>query len=236
MAKKEITPQQALRDRVVELRRVPASELRGHPRNWRRHPHEQLESLRGMFDEVGFAGAVLARQLDDGSLEIVDGHARADVADDQEIPVLVLDVTEDEANKLLATFDPIGEMAEVDHSVLNDLLEDIELDESASLRHLISEMQRMLAKQTAKGGEKENEQEIPGMALQPHEHYDYLVVLARTTQDWNVLCEKLNLTPEKRRSKVGTARAITADKLVELIGDNTLKPDEKKEARNDDGA
>ncbi len=42
-----------IRDRIRDLRRVPGSELRPNPRNWRTHPPEQTDALRGMFAEVG---------------------------------------------------------------------------------------------------------------------------------------------------------------------------------------
>jgi hypothetical protein len=64
----------SLRDRVIELRRVPVDELLPNPKNWRKHPTAQLEALRGLLVEVGFAGAALARQAEDGSLILIDGH------------------------------------------------------------------------------------------------------------------------------------------------------------------
>ena len=63
-----------IRDRIVELRRVPADQLRPHPRNWRGHPPAQRQALQGILAEVGFADALLARQLLDGSLQLIDGH------------------------------------------------------------------------------------------------------------------------------------------------------------------
>ena len=39
---------------------------------------------------------------------MIDGHLRQDVANDQEIPVLVLDVERDEARYLLTTIDPLS--------------------------------------------------------------------------------------------------------------------------------
>jgi ParB/Sulfiredoxin domain len=71
-----------IRDRIRELRRVRASELRPSPRNWRTHPQAQLDALRGVLAEVGMAGAALARELEDGSLELIDGHARAEACGD----------------------------------------------------------------------------------------------------------------------------------------------------------
>ena len=115
-----------IRDRIKELRRVPANELRPNPKNWRTHPEKQLNAIRGVLAEVGFAGAELARELDDGTLELIDGHARAEVAGTAEVPVLVLDVNEAEANKILATFDPIGAMAESDAAKLDSVLREVE--------------------------------------------------------------------------------------------------------------
>jgi ParB-like chromosome segregation protein Spo0J len=125
-----------LRDRVKELRRVRASELRPNPKNWRTHPTAQLDALRGVLAEVGVAGAALARELEDGTLELIDGHARAETCGDEPIPVLVLDVTAEEADKLLATFDPLGAMAGIDASRLEGLLNDVST-ESAAVQELL---------------------------------------------------------------------------------------------------
>ena len=67
-----------IRDRIIELRRVRASELRPHPRNWRQHPPRQRDALRGVLAEVGYADALLARELPDGTLMLIDGHLRAE--------------------------------------------------------------------------------------------------------------------------------------------------------------
>src|SRR5439155_24155857 len=104
----------SVRDRVVELRRVRAGDLRPNPRNWRRHPNHQRQALRALLTEVGFADAVLVRQLEDGALEIIDGHLRQSLDPDMVLPVVVLDVDQQEADKLLATLDPLGSMAVAD--------------------------------------------------------------------------------------------------------------------------
>ncbi|MCX5661078.1 MAG: hypothetical protein NTW19_15430 [Planctomycetota bacterium] len=120
-----------IHDRIKELRRVPASSLRGNPRNWRAHPREQQRALRGLLREVGYAGALLARELPDGGLELIDGHLRASTTPNQLVPVLVLDVTEAEAATLLATHDPLAAMAEADLPKLEDLLKEISSGEKA---------------------------------------------------------------------------------------------------------
>ncbi|HEX9236312.1 MAG TPA: DNA modification methylase [Actinomycetota bacterium] len=126
-----------IRDRVVELRRVRAGELRPNPRNWRRHPRRQQEALRALLSEVGFADAVLARQLEDGGLEIIDGHLRQSLDPDLVLPVIVLDVDQQEADKLLATLDPLASMAVADPEPLRALLESIETS-SEEVRMLLA--------------------------------------------------------------------------------------------------
>ena len=80
-----------IRDRIKELRRVKASQLRPHPQNWRSHPPDQQDALRGVLAEIGYAGALLARELPDGSLELIDGHLRAETTPEMEVPVLIVD-------------------------------------------------------------------------------------------------------------------------------------------------
>lgn len=120
-----------IRDRIKELRRVPASSLRPNPKNWRTHPKEQADALRGTLAEIGFAEALVARELEDGTLELIDGHLRAETVGDTAVPVLVLDVDEAEADKLLATLDPLAALAGVDTQRLEDLLATVETDSEA---------------------------------------------------------------------------------------------------------
>jgi hypothetical protein len=120
-----------VRDRVKELRRVRASELRPNPRNWRTHPAAQQDALRGLLAEVGYAGALLARELSDGSLMLIDGHLRAETTPDATVPVLVLDVNEREADKILLTHDPLAGMAEASDEQLQSLLDDVQTESDA---------------------------------------------------------------------------------------------------------
>jgi ParB-like chromosome segregation protein Spo0J len=128
-----------IRDRIQELRRVPARSLRPHPKNWRTHPRAQQDALRGVLAEIGYADALLARQLPDGTLELIDGHLRAETTPDTEVPVLVLDLNDEEAAKLLALHDPLAAMAERDEDVLADLLSEIETENEA-VRSLLDRM------------------------------------------------------------------------------------------------
>lgn len=156
-----------VRDRIKEFRRVKASELAPNPKNWRTHPKEQQDALKGVLAEVGMADAVLARELADGTLMLIDGHMRAEVVGSSMVPVLVLDVTEEEADKLLATIDPIAAMAETNSQALSDLLEEMSSD-SEAVTAMLAELakssgvfEQIISKETGgDAGEGESEEDF----------------------------------------------------------------------------
>lgn len=120
-----------IRDRITELRRVRAGDLVPNPRNWRTHPAAQQDALRGVLAEIGYASALLVRELPDGSLQLIDGHLRAEMTPDAQVPVLVLDVTAVETDKLLLTLDPLSTLAERDDLRLAELLATVKTDNTA---------------------------------------------------------------------------------------------------------
>lgn len=126
------------RDRVKDLRRVRAGDLLEHPLNWRTHPRRQREALRAVLEKVGFADALIARE-DKGLLRLIDGHLRRDIDPEQIVPVLVLDVNEEEAELLLATLDPLTELAGANPDALSDLLSRVDAS-SEELRQLFAEL------------------------------------------------------------------------------------------------
>jgi DNA modification methylase len=183
----------AIRDRIVDLRRVAARELVPNPRNWRRHPARQSAALRGLLQEIGYADALLVREMPDGSLMLIDGHLRAATTPDQLVPVLVLDVDEGEANKLLATLDPLAAMAETDKLAFKDLAGFVQTD-SAELRELLD---------GTAGIARETQQDaIPGLPVTP---------VARLGQIWQLGKHRLlcgdSTNPEHVRRLMGEERA-----------------------------
>jgi len=98
-----------IRDRVRELRRVPARDILPSPSNPRVHSPEQRAVLRDLLKQIGMADVLLARENAEGKLVLIDGHLRRDIfrAGD-EVPVIVL---EEEANLVMLTLDSSAGMA-----------------------------------------------------------------------------------------------------------------------------
>lgn len=113
-----------MRDRVVGFKRIPARQILPNPKNWRRHPREQVSAFRALLSEVGFVGAVIVREVEDG-YELIDGHLRVGLLQDETVPALVVDLTDEETDIVLSTYDPLGAMAKVNREKLDALTESL---------------------------------------------------------------------------------------------------------------
>ena len=127
-----------IRDRIRELRRVPARLLVPHPLNYRLHPERERAALQTLLKRIGFAAALLTRELPDGRLQLIDGHMRAEEVGDAEVPVLVTDLTADEAEELLLMGDLLVAMAERDAGAFDELRGKVAFDEE-DLDRVLSE-------------------------------------------------------------------------------------------------
>jgi hypothetical protein len=120
-----------IRNRIIGHRRVRAGDLIPHELNWRRHPAAQRAALWALYDEVGFARSVLAYELPDGRLQLIDGHLRRELDPDMIVDVEVLDVTPEEARKLLLSMDSLAALADADDAAVSALRTSVETDSSA---------------------------------------------------------------------------------------------------------
>ena len=164
-----------------------------------------------------------------GGLTLIDGHLRHEEADDVAWPVLVLDVNDEEADQLLLTLDPLAAMAETDPSALLALLADQDPAAGPGLTDVFQDLaiaatgedDMLLLEQSLEG------EGPPEMALQPYEHYDYVMLLYRNVHDWRRAKQLFELEDEGftlrdgLTRKVGLGRVIDGRKLFELLGDET---------------
>ncbi len=139
------------RDRVVEMRRVKASDLHRHPRNPRKHPASQIAAMKGVYEQVGDAGAVVVYE-DEGRLVILNGHMRSDINKDEEVSVLVTDLTPQEAEVIIATYDEIGKMADTDQAKLDALIDSVS-PENMAVRSLLADIHSLEIIQATEGGQ-----------------------------------------------------------------------------------
>ena len=215
---------EGLRDRVVDFRRVPSEELHDNSANWRVHPYAQQAAISELLDQVGIAGALTAyhSERNGGKLTLIDGHQRK--TSEADWPVVILDVSDEEADLLLLALDPIAGMATAAASELNALL---------STTHPGTVALEDLLYTLGQQAEAELDRPEPGltsshdptggkMGLQHFEHYDYIVVLAKNSHDWLALqdllgIEQVEFRLSDGRSQFGLGRVVDAKALLERL-------------------
>jgi Acetyltransferase (GNAT) family len=137
MAKKKKT--ETFRDRIKEHRRVKASTIKPHPENFREHPTAQSRAMTGVLEEVGISRSLLGYDDPEWGLVLLDGHLRQEIYGDQDVEIEVLNVTRDEARKILATLDPLATMAATNTEKLDELLKNV-TTETAEIQALLDSL------------------------------------------------------------------------------------------------
>lgn len=117
------------RSRIVGHGEEIPDKLLANARNWRIHNKRQQDALASVLDRVGWVqNCVVNRRTG----YIVDGHLRVALAirrGEPSVPVVYVDLSEEEEQLVLATLDPIGAMADADKEILDALLGNISNDE-----------------------------------------------------------------------------------------------------------
>jgi hypothetical protein len=209
---------EGFRNRIVGLEVVPADSLKEHRLNWRIHPEKQRSALLAALDKIGIADAVLAyhSERDDGALTLIDGHLRRGLI--QDIPVLVTDLTDDEADVLLASHDVITTMAQRDEEMLGELLAGIETEIPRDLMLAIDPDLEGLDEELDEDGK-----ERPRYPIVPEfdEGYDSVIVFATSETDWLWLEKTLDLQPMRDRKKIGLSHVLTVNDFRRWLAKQT---------------
>lgn len=113
-----------MKTRQTEL--VPIDTLKPHPRNYKKHPEDQLAHIRESLKQFGFYRNVVITRDN----TILAGHGVVEAARQAgvtEAPVFRLDLDPDDpaALKVLALDNELGKFAETDDRALTELLKDI---------------------------------------------------------------------------------------------------------------
>lgn len=125
-------------NRIIGYTTRKASDLAANPLNYRKHPMRQRAAVKASLSELGWIAAVV-ENVRTGFL--IDGHERVWQAmqNDEDVPVLQVDLSEEEERLALATFDPITYMAETDAAALDELLRQTNTGEAA-LQELMADL------------------------------------------------------------------------------------------------
>lgn len=178
--------------------------------------------MQGVLRRLGIVDTLLVREVKEGEYQILDGHMRAEIiTGGQDIPVLVLDVDEAEADMVVATHDILTEMGLYDEEQSDELARSLWTEDDAVNTLLRELMGHQPAESSGEGkGKGRGHLGDHPLGLQPYEHYDYVVILARNEFDWQKLLAMLRIqsrveyTVAGGSRKIGMGRCVDAAKFI----------------------
>lgn len=120
-----MTKNKFFKNRILGEGTESPDQLLANPKNWRIHPSHQRSALLKVLDTVGWVDQVIVNKT---TGHLIDGHLRVSVAmekNEQSVPVVYVELSEQEEEIILASLDPIGALAVADKDLLENLLESV---------------------------------------------------------------------------------------------------------------
>lgn len=117
------------RNRIVGTEDVAPDQLEGNPLNFRRHSKAQQEAMAAVFEDIGWVQNIIVNRA---TGRVIDGHMRVEMALREgvpTVPVVYVELTEEEERKALATIDPMGALASSDADQTRQLLVGLDMDD-----------------------------------------------------------------------------------------------------------
>lgn len=219
-----------IRNRVQGLEWLDPKEVLESPHNWRLHDENQKLAFAAVLESVGFAGALLCYRNGEGKAVLIDGHLRREVmVAEKKVPVLMLDITEDEARTLLATYDPLSQMAIRDDSAFAKLLETIDSD--------IARLFAIDLKDGERAGGGQAEEPAKGKyEVVPNwdEAYDGVLIVTVSAQEYAQVATALSLGRRAdRRGRLGTTHVLTGRQFLALWTSRSLSSPTNEPAKSE---
>lgn len=206
--------------------RVRLGDLKPHPRNPNTHSETQIATLADLIASIGWRFPIVVSKR---SGYIIAGHYRLAAAERLGLKTAPVDYQDfasevDELTQLLAD-NKIPEFAKRDAQKEREVLGKL-LDANAST--ILAGYSPVEAEKLLRMADEHDEKSalgghgIPAMELQPHEHYDYLVLLFRHEYDWIHALQALGVQdvdyssiPGKK--KIGLGRVMDGARVLSQL-------------------
>ena len=144
-------------NRIIGHGDVAPDQLLAHPDNYRIHSKQQQEAMEAVFEDLGWIQSVIVNKR---TGRVLDGHMRVEISmrkGVEKIPVVYVDLSDEEELRALATIDPMGALATMDKELTRDLLVDLDMDDER-----LSTLLGNLARASGGAGWKNDDEDVFG--------------------------------------------------------------------------
>lgn len=120
-----MNPSEKWKNRIVKSEGVDPRRLLANPDNFRTHPNKQRKAMSGSLDAIGWIQQVVVNIR---TKHIIDGHLRVEQAITEgvsTIPVLWVDLNEQEEKEAILSMDPIAAMAHTNKESMTAMIAEL---------------------------------------------------------------------------------------------------------------
>jgi hypothetical protein len=186
---------------------------------------ENKAGLATSLDKFGYVESIIYNKRTE---TLVSGHQRLNLLksknfDTVDVNVINVDLETEKALNVAMNAKTISGEYTIDvNDLLDEILQtDVEIYDMMNLQALgVYDAEEVELDEV----DDDTQVDIPEMDLMPYEHYDCVLVVCRSIDDYMYLTSKLGLeekriisAPMVKNKKIGKVRAVGADKLVNLI-------------------
>ena len=195
----------------------PIDDLQAHPDNPNRG---DVKAIAKSVDHNGFYGAILAQE---SSGRILAGHHRWEAAKREglgAVPVMLIDVDDETARRILLADNRTAELATRDHAKLDEILREI-MEDTGTLEGTGYEPEFLNAKDVLPPDDHvKPEREFSEELFEDHQ---YVVLVFTSSVDWQAARETLGIKTVKGRDwkpnyvREGIGRVIDGAEIVRRL-------------------
>lgn len=197
-------------------------QLLANPKNWRKHTRQQKAAMLDLLKTVGWVQRVIVNKR---TGNMVDGHMRVELAMEQSlpaVPVVYIDVSQEEEDLLLATLDPLGDLAETDAEKLEELLKELDPD-GVALKAILADLEAQLG--IGEEEEEDDDEVLLDQAIQIEPPREYVMILCEDEGEFQELRRVFELKLVRRGGYKkgspfddnGIERVVKAQRLIEML-------------------
>lgn len=243
-------------NRIVGHAEEDPNGLLANPRNYRLHSAMQQDLTVAALDQIGWISEVMVNQRTGC---VVDGHMRVILAlrhNEPFVPVRYVDLSDEEEALALRTYDPLGELADLDKTKLKDLQAECEklsmkpetLAMLAQLQQLspvaIAERRAAMGAEAVAAAEAQDEaaKDLPEAQVRVVQIFladsdldEFRTLLARLGVIYSTETPSDTVLQALRNDWNATPTKLKEEALAVLASGSDIDPDEDDDAGEDEG-
>jgi len=206
-------------NKIVGHDEVDPKTLTPNPANYREHPKQQREAIKGSLSELGWIQEIIVNKT---TGNIIDGHLRVEDAienGESTVPIVIVELTEEEEKLALLVIDPIAAMAKENKDKVKSIIDNVSTTNEAMGNVIDDIIRRNRLKFGSDEIDDEEELEDPDVIKKDSDEFFGELIEKYEVEDgglWEILDDQIS-------HKILCGDSLYLESYVRLMGGETAE-------------